>query len=137
MTSGFLISVVRSWHFLAHYAPAILNAITFLERKKCKIIAGTSDFYGMNHYTSLQISDACSAVGTSWQNDVSASSSQPDSWPPTASFWFRVHPEGFRRALKFIHDEYNAPLIYVTENGYSDKGGLEDDGRISFYNVRF
>lgn len=35
----------------------------------------------------------------------------------------------------WIHREYNAPEIIVTENGVSDRGGLEDYARVDYYNL--
>jgi len=37
--------------------------------------------------------------------------------------------------LKWIHQEYNGPEIIVTENGVSDRGGLEDYARVDYYNL--
>lgn len=32
-----------------------------------------------------------------------------------------------------IREKYNNPPVYITENGYSTYGGLEDDDRIAYY----
>lgn len=37
--------------------------------------------------------------------------------------------------LMWIHREYNGPEIIVTENGVSDRGGLEDYARVDYYNL--
>lgn len=34
--------------------------------------------------------------------------------------------------IRWIKDEYNNPDVFITENGWSDRGELEDDGRISY-----
>ena len=44
-------------------------------------------------------------------------------------------PWGFRKLLTWISEEYNNPPIFVTENGYADEGGLEDDTRIKYITV--
>lgn len=36
-------------------------------------------------------------------------------------------------SFRWIKDEYNNPLVFITENGFSDSGGLEDNGRIEYY----
>jgi beta-glucosidase/6-phospho-beta-glucosidase/beta-galactosidase len=39
-----------------------------------------------------------------------------------------------RHLLNFIRKEYNNPPVYVTENGVSDKGGLNDLKRVQYFN---
>jgi beta-glucosidase/6-phospho-beta-glucosidase/beta-galactosidase len=38
----------------------------------------------------------------------------------------QVVPEGMSKLLRWIKKEYDNPPVYVTENGVSDKGGLND-----------
>lgn len=44
-------------------------------------------------------------------------------------------PWGFRKLLNWVKTEYNNPPIYVTESGFSDRGELNDTGRIHYYRV--
>lgn len=37
--------------------------------------------------------------------------------------------------LMWIKREYNNPNVIVTENGVSDRGGLEDYARVDYYNM--
>lgn len=48
---------------------------------------------------------------------------------------FQVVPEGFGDMLRWADKEYNDPEIIITENGFSDRGTLEDNDRISYFNV--
>lgn len=34
--------------------------------------------------------------------------------------------------IRWIKREYNNPDVFITENGWSDRGELEDDGRIEY-----
>jgi beta-glucosidase/6-phospho-beta-glucosidase/beta-galactosidase len=43
-------------------------------------------------------------------------------------------PQGLHDALVWIKDNYDNPLVIITENGWSDSGELQDDDRISYYN---
>ena len=36
--------------------------------------------------------------------------------------------------LKWIKSTYNNPPVFITENGFSDNGDLDDQGRVSYYN---
>lgn len=42
-------------------------------------------------------------------------------------------PEGFRSLLVWLKNEYNNPEMMITENGYSDRGTLNDQDRILYY----
>lgn len=44
-------------------------------------------------------------------------------------------PTGFANLLRWCKSSYNDPPIYITENGFSDRGTLEDYGRIKYFNV--
>jgi len=48
-----------------------------------------------------------------------------------------VVPWGFRKLLVWIANEYNNPPVYVTENGFSDRGELEDANRTNYLTVSF
>lgn len=47
----------------------------------------------------------------------------------------QVVPTGFANLLRWCKSSYNDPPIYITENGFSDLGTLEDYGRIKYFNV--
>lgn len=51
------------------------------------------------------------------------------------TFLFQVVPTGFANLLRWCKSSYNDPPIYITENGFSDLGTLDDYGRIKYYNV--
>lgn len=38
-----------------------------------------------------------------------------------------------RKLLKYIKEEYNDPVIYITTCGVADNGTLKDEIRIDFY----
>lgn len=47
----------------------------------------------------------------------------------------QVVPKGMYNLLMWIKKNYNNPPIIVTENGVSDKGGLEDYPRVDYFNL--
>lgn len=53
----------------------------------------------------------------------------------TSPLCLQVYPKGMYNLLMWIHREYNGPEIIVTENGVSDRGGLEDYARVDYYNL--
>lgn len=38
------------------------------------------------------------------------------------------------KLLMWINKSYNNPNVIITENGVSDKGGLNDDARVEYFN---
>lgn len=48
----------------------------------------------------------------------------------------QVVPDGFRRLLVWLKDEYGNPPLMVTENGYGDAGQSDDADRIDYIRVR-
>ncbi|XP_047510000.1 myrosinase 1-like [Pieris napi] len=99
-------------------------------------IKGTSDFLGINHYTTHLITGPGVdpiAKSPSWLKDIGAVTSL-EVGEATASEWFRVVPTGFANLLRWCKSSYNDPPIYITENGYSDRGTLEDYDRIKYFN---
>lgn len=108
------------------------------------LLLGSSDFFGLNHYTTLFAADAqgnlqVSAVygngGLSEDQDVNLS--VDPNWKKTAMGW-AVVPWGCQKLLTWISDRYDAPDIYITENGcaYADapvEGKVRDNERIAYY----
>ena len=49
--------------------------------------------------------------------------------------YLQVVPWGFRKLLNWIAKEYNNPPVLITENGFSDRGDLNDRNRVDFITV--
>ncbi|XP_076227337.1 myrosinase 1 [Nomia melanderi] len=96
-------------------------------------IKQTSDFLALNHYTSKLVSPGCSGEIPSQLNDQGLSFDIDPSWKPSASSWLKVVPEGLRNVLRELSLKYGNPPIYITENGFSDSGCLNDTDRIDYH----
>lgn len=113
-------------------------------REESELIKGSSDFFGLNHYTTLYAADSGGKTqrtgvygngGIAADQDVALSDDK--NWSKTTMGW-SVVPEGCFKLLQWISDRYDAPEIIITENGcsYSDKlvnGTVDDQERIDFY----
>ncbi|KAF2179760.1 glycoside hydrolase family 1 protein [Zopfia rhizophila CBS 207.26] len=116
----------------------------FTEEEK-RLVRGSSEFYGMNTYTSFFVKD--NIVGgpippedhkgnLRWFNENKDGVSRGEE---SDTEWLRTAPWGFRKLLRWIWERYHVP-IYVTENGTTVKGEdklteklLNDRHRIEFY----
>ncbi|XP_067892368.1 lactase/phlorizin hydrolase-like [Heterodontus francisci] len=109
---------------------------SFTEKEK-EYINGTSDFFGVSHYTSRLINSTTNKTCVSNYNRIGDFSPQlHPSWLPTTSPWIYIVPWGMRRLLNFVTHEYvgtNIP-IYITGNGvpteYGGIGSINDTIRL-------
>lgn len=109
-----------------------------------KMIKGSSDFFGLNHYTTMYAANSNGEQqeisvngngGISEDQDVSLSLDK--NWDVTLMDW-AVVPWGCKKLLKWIDERYDQPNIYITENGcaYPDQlfdGKVNDQKRVDFY----
>jgi len=104
------------------------------------IVKGSSDFYGMNTYTT----NLCRAGGDDeFQGNVDYTFTRPDGTQLGAQAhcaWLQDYPEGFRRLLNYLWKRYKLP-IFVTENGFAVKGendmpieqAIKDEARVHYF----
>ncbi|KAM3960624.1 myrosinase 1-like [Aphomia sociella] len=106
-----------------------------LSAEEIKFIRGTSDFYGLNHYSTLFYTRKTYKQGMypvpSYADDIGAVFSRKD-YKPAPAIHATSIPEGFRKALKWVKDNCNDPQIMILENGYGDFGEREDIDRITY-----
>ncbi|XP_042351503.1 lactase-like b isoform X2 [Plectropomus leopardus] len=111
---------------------------TFSPQEK-SYIKGTSDFLGIGHFTTRYITQKNYPSGrssSSYFTDRDLAELVDPRWPDPGSEWLYSVPWGFRRLLNFVKTQYGNPMIYVTENGVSEKmlcTELCDDWRIQYY----
>jgi beta-glucosidase/6-phospho-beta-glucosidase/beta-galactosidase len=96
-------------------------------------LRGASDFLALNYYTSRYVSAKYVEGVVSYQNDAGAADFIDENWRKSnSSKWLYEVPKGMHDLLMWIKENYDNPKILITENGYSDFGQVEDDGRVSF-----
>ncbi|XP_077453113.1 lactase-like protein isoform X1 [Stigmatopora argus] len=111
---------------------------TFSPQEK-SYIKGTSDFLGISHFTTRYITQKNNPPGRSTSSffmDRDVAELVDPRWPDPGSEWLYSVPWGFRRMLNFVKTQYGNPMIYVTENGVSEKmqcTELCDEWRIKYY----
>lgn len=101
--------------------------------KQVEYIRGTADFLGLNFYTAYYGKPGEDGDSPSMARDTGIITTQDPGWASSASSWLTVVPWGFRKELNWIANEYGNPPIFITENGFSDYGGLNDTGRVNYH----
>jgi beta-glucosidase len=116
---------------------------TFSPEEKA-LLKGSSDFFGLNHYTTLLAEDARGEeVAQNVYGNGGLSEDQDvilhvdPAWKTTDMGWAIV-PWGCAKLLLWIAERYDNPPIYLTENGCAFDhevvdGAVQDDERIAFY----
>nr|XP_060633866.1 cytosolic beta-glucosidase-like [Anolis sagrei ordinatus]XP_060633867.1 cytosolic beta-glucosidase-like [Anolis sagrei ordinatus] len=112
--------------------------LEFTDAEK-KMIKGTADFFALNYYTSRKMKHQENTnTQPSMSADKEAEEVKDPSWPvASGSSWLAVVPWGLRQLLKYIKDTYNHPIIYITENGFSqsDPAPLDDTQRWEYFKL--
>lgn len=96
-------------------------------------LKGSADFLALNYYTSRLVAPKETyPEEQDWESDAGIDQSVDPKWPKGKSGFLYSVPSGLHDLLVWIKDRYNNPTVIITENGWSDDGELEDDGRIKY-----
>ncbi|XP_051125356.1 putative beta-glucosidase 41 [Andrographis paniculata] len=114
-----------------------------------KLLRGSLDFIGLNHYTTLYARNDRTRVRKLILKDASSdaaviTASSRHGVPigeNSALHWLYVVPWGIRKLANYIKDKYDNPPVIITENGKDDrnrplaafKDVLNDEKRISYH----
>ena len=88
------------------------------------MVKGTWDFLGINHYTTYFTYQSQKA--TTFLMDTGVDHSPDENYAASSAKWLQVVPWGFRKLLDWIAKEYKNLPVLVIENGFADKGELND-----------
>ena len=114
----------------------------FSDRERA-LLAQSSDFFGLNHYTTMlaaahgSLNEASPQGNGGIFKDQNVYLKEDPSWEQTHTGWSIV-PWGCRKLLGWISERYDRPPIYITENGCAMSGendrevALNDDRRVAY-----
>ncbi|CAH0602993.1 unnamed protein product [Chrysodeixis includens] len=104
--------------------------------EEIQYVRGTSDFFGLNHYTTYSVYRNESVQGyyeiPSLYDDAEVILYQKTEWSLGETDLVKTVPWGFYNLLKQIREDYNNPPVYIIENGFASQGGLMDDDRVQY-----
>ncbi|XP_063629177.1 myrosinase 1-like [Cydia splendana] len=108
-------------------------------QEEIELIRGSSDMFAINHYATAAVSAAApdatyGVFAVEGVAELGAAVAPRPEWPPTASDWFTLYPEGFRGALLYLKQQYGDVEFFVTENGYAGSDDpLDDEPRVQYH----
>lgn len=112
------------------------SRLPILSAEDVKYIQGTFDFLGFNMYTASMVAHTGieeSVDEPSYHKDAGVKIWKDPKWPSSAAARLKVVPWALRKLLSWIKHQYGDIRILIAENGYADKGQLEDSERVDYY----
>jgi beta-glucosidase len=85
------------------------------------LIAGKSDFIGLNYYSE-------SAVAYDEKAELNYRS--VPSWQECSDMGWPIVPKGLERQIRWVHEVSKGLPIYITENGYARRDEPDSEGRV-------
>ncbi|XP_063896042.1 lactase/phlorizin hydrolase [Helicoverpa armigera] len=102
-----------------------------LTAAEVKLIKGSADFLGMNHYTTFQVQPSQTQFeAPSVEDDRNTEYTQGPAWRAAKSPWLKSAPYGLYKACLHLNLNYDYLPIIITEHGWSSDPGLEDQDRV-------
>ncbi|KAL5292525.1 LCT.2 family protein [Megaselia abdita] len=108
--------------------------------EEIKFIKGSSDFFGINHYTTWDVTkNSYNNSGNfpipSFNHDMGVIESINPNLRESGVGWLIFYPKGLYNLLMWIKKEYNNPNVIITESGVASNQGIEDDERVDYLNL--
>lgn len=137
---GWFADPIYLGHYPEHMKQMLRERLPEFTPEELKVVRGSSDFYGMNTYTT----NLCRDGGDDeFQGLVEYTFIRPDGTQlgtQAHCAWLQDYPQGFRHLLNYIWKKYKLP-IYVTENGFAVKDehskpmeeALQDNDRVNYF----
>ncbi|XP_020087432.1 beta-glucosidase 22 isoform X2 [Ananas comosus] len=117
------------------------SRIPSFTKSQSELVKGAFDFLGINHYTSIYVSDNSNNVPKTGLRDFNADMfatfrvTRDD--PPAGKFVptrMQIDPAGLQYMLEYIKEVYGNPPVYIQENGYGQKANdtIHDAERVDY-----
>ncbi|KAH9323676.1 hypothetical protein KI387_018315, partial [Taxus chinensis] len=146
---GWFMDPIYKGDYPASMRKMVGSRLPKFSKKQSKLVKGSLDFVGINHYTTLYarndrsrirkrlLNDACSdsaVITTPFRKGASIGDRG-------ASLWLYIVPWGIRRLMTYINQRYQNPPVIITENGVDDPNSrfislskaLNDNKRINYH----
>jgi beta-glucosidase/6-phospho-beta-glucosidase/beta-galactosidase len=96
-------------------------------------VQGSFDFVALNYYTARYVKEHEDGTGEkNRMNELGGELIVDPTWPHAQDIYVYSVPQGLYDLLILMKNKYNNPKIYITENGWSDNGELNDNDRINY-----
>ncbi|KAF5305139.1 hypothetical protein FQA39_LY09401 [Lamprigera yunnana] len=100
--------------------------------KEIELLRGSSDFFGLNYYSTLKVRHKNYDKNVKYSDDKDADVEVYES-NLNAAWWekyYNLNPSGLRKLLQFIKNNYGNPEVLIFETGLPDSEQFDDQDRI-------
>ncbi|PUZ73249.1 hypothetical protein GQ55_2G458900 [Panicum hallii var. hallii] len=113
--------------------------------EESRMVKGSIDYVGINHYTSYYMKDpgTWNLMPVSYQDDWHVGFVYERNGVPIGthanSYWLYIVPWGINKAVNYVKETYENPIMILAENGMDQPGngsitqGVHDTIRIRYY----
>ncbi|KAJ8936640.1 hypothetical protein NQ314_012256 [Rhamnusium bicolor] len=126
-----VIERVENRSYQEHFPKSRLPEFT---KDEIDYINGTFDFAAINMFYTILVADIDEPEydDPGYIKDMKAKFAADPSWD-VGENGNPIVPWGARKSLNWLKNTYDNPEIFITGNGVSDNGNLEDDIRVNYY----
>ncbi|KAL6347727.1 hypothetical protein AAG906_026256 [Vitis piasezkii] len=140
---GWFMEPLNSGAYPTDMVNYVKNRLPEFSKVESLMVKGSYDFIGINYYSARYATDVpCKSENMSSYTDACVYLTYERNGvpigPKAASDWLYVYPEGIGDILLYTKENFNNPIIYITENAIDEVNTntilLEDNMRIDYYN---
>ncbi|XP_057862323.1 putative beta-glucosidase 41 isoform X2 [Cryptomeria japonica] len=146
---GWFMDPIYKGDYPASMRQMVDNRLPKFSKEQSKLLRGSLDFVGINHYTTLYARNDRSRIRKRILNDACSDSAVITSpfrkgvsiGDRGASIWLYIVPWGIRSLMTYIKQTYRNPPVVITENGVDDRNSrfipmmnaLNDNKRMEYH----
>lgn len=144
---GWFMHPITYGSYPAEMVKFVKERLPKFSKEQSSMVKGSYDFIGLNYYSSSYAKEVpCQdPQKLNYFTDNCVSTTGERNGVPiglkTASDWLLVYPPGIQDILLYTKDNYQNPVIYITENGVDEFNNgtifLEDTMRINYHKDHF
>ncbi|TVU43068.1 hypothetical protein EJB05_09504 [Eragrostis curvula] len=140
----FLHPIIYGWYPYS-MLEVVKDRLPLFSDKESRMVKGSIDYVGINHYTSYYMKDpgTWNLTPVSYQDDWHVGYAYDRNvvpiGPQANSYWLYIVPWGINKAVNYVKETYKNPTIILAENGMDQPGnvsitqGIHDTVRIRYY----
>ncbi|KAM6567652.1 hypothetical protein CsatA_026780 [Cannabis sativa] len=143
-TFGWFMEPLKSGNYPSVMVKYVKERLPIFTKEESSMVKGSYDFIGLNYYSAKYAQNAtCShnQLGLRFSTDscvdLTFVRNNIPIGPMAASPWLYSYPKGMENIVMYTVKKFNNPVIYITENGYSElntgKFSKHDNNRIKYF----
>ncbi|XP_072960364.1 beta-glucosidase 1-like [Typha angustifolia] len=140
---GWFLHPITYGHYPESMQKIVKERLPKFTCEEVKMVKGSSDFIGVNQYTTYYVKNSVNTTAISYSNDWQVGFEYARNGvaigPRAHSDWLYIVPWGLYKAVTYVKENYGSPTMFLSENGMDQPGNvtlpgaLNDSIRINYY----